>query len=299
MERIFQYKITETDNGKPIDLYLKSRGYSRQNLIALKKVSDSFLLNGIRTYGNQKVHAGDLLTIQLKEPVSSPNIVPIAIPLEILYEDADILVINKPSNMPVHPSQNNHDNTLANAVMDYYNRQNIPYIFRCINRLDRDTSGLTILAKHMVSGNILSTMVQNRQIKREYLAIVSGIPQPSSDVIDAPIARVEGSTIERCVNHQTGEQAVTHYQVQHSFSISSESFSLISLWLETGRTHQIRIHMKYIGHPLIGDFLYHSDMRYIHRQALHSHRLTFSHPITKEQMTFVAPLPADMTSLLA
>jgi len=321
MERIFQYTITQSDNEKPIDLHLRSMGYSSQNLIALKKMPESILLNGVWVYMNQKLHTDDILTVHIKESISSPNIVPASLPLEIIYEDEDILVVNKPSNMPIHPSQNNYDNTLANAVMNYYHQQDIPYVFRCVNRLDRDTSGLTILGKHLISGNILSTMVQNREIKREYLAIVSGIPTPASDIIDAPIARVEGSTIERCVDMQCGEHAVTHYEVQRSFQLPNretlppnpqvydscveikptaiETFSLVSLWLETGRTHQIRVHMKHIGHPLLGDFLYHPDMRYISRQALHSYRLTFSHPITKEQMTFTAPLPNDMNLLLA
>lgn len=311
MERILQYKIKELDNERPIDLYLKSMGYSSQNLIALKKIPEGILLNGVETNVNQKVHTDDLLTIQIRESHSSPHIAPVPLPLNIIYEDEDILVINKPSNMPIHPSQSNYDNTLANGVMHYYNSQNIPYVFRCINRLDRDTSGLTILAKHMLSGNILSSMVQNRELKREYLAIVSGIPHPLQGMIEAPIARAEGSIIERCVNGQTGEHAVTHYHVLQSFFLPpkpmnhknhispGEIFSLVSLWLETGRTHQIRVHMKHIGHPLIGDFLYHPDMRYIHRQALHSHRLVFPHPITKERMALTAPLPDDMDMLLS
>ncbi|MDD3204483.1 MAG: RluA family pseudouridine synthase [Lachnospiraceae bacterium] len=292
MERIVTYTITEMNNHKPIDLFLKSMGYSSQNIIALKKMPESILVNGTWEHVNFKLHTNDVLTIHVKETLSSLNIVPISLPLNIVYEDADILVINKTAHMPIHPSQNNYDNTLANAVMYYFNNQNIPYTFRCINRLDRDTTGLTILAKHMISAGILSAMVQKREIRREYLAIVEGIPNPSSGVIDAPIGRMPGSTIERFVDLANGEHAVTHYEVQSSTCDSS--LSLVSLWLETGRTHQIRVHMKHIGHPLIGDFLYNPNMKFINRQALHSHRLSFMHPITKRFMEFTAPLPDDM-----
>lgn len=198
--------------------------------------------------------------------------------------------------MPIHPSMNNHDNTLANAVAYYYQSQGIPYVFRCVNRLDRDTTGLTVLAKHMLSAGILSEMVRNRNLHREYLALVSGITLPESGIINAPIARVEGSTIEREVNFEKGESAITHYKVIKRDS--SRNLSLISLCLETGRTHQIRVHMKHLGYPLIGDFIYNPDKTYISRQALHSYRLTFTHPITGENMDFISPLPNDMSNII-
>ena len=306
MERIFHYTITSNDNGKPIDLFLRSMGYSSQNIIALKKMPESILVNTKWEYVNYPLKTHDILTIHIKETESSKNIIPVPLALPVVYEDEDILVVNKPAHMPIHPSQNNYDNTLANAVMAYYHSQNIPYTFRCVNRLDRDTTGLTILAKHMYSSNLLSTMVQNREIKREYLAIVSGIPAKSYGMIDAPISRVDGSTIERCIDFTKGERAVTHYHlektiylpaVEKSTDNNCDTLSLLSLWLETGRTHQIRVHMKYMNTPLIGDFLYHPDFKYIKRQALHSYRLTFPHPITKELMTFTAPLPEDMACL--
>ena len=305
MERMIHYTIPFQFNQKPIDFYLKSMGYSSQNIIALKKMRESILVNGIWKHVNYLLQTNEILSIHLHETTSSTNIIPVSLPLTIVYEDEDILVVNKPANMPIHPSQNNYDNTLANAVMYYYNSQNIPYTFRCINRLDRDTTGLTILAKHMISAGILSSMVQRREIKREYTAIVSGALPAQKGVIDAPIGRVEGSTIERKIDYECGEHAVTHYQLQKQFSGAKlmhifptlhpdEIFSQISLWLETGRTHQIRVHMKHLDCPLIGDFLYHPDMRMLKRQALHSARLTFQHPITHKQMEFLAPLPEDM-----
>ena len=290
MERIFHYTISEKENNMPIDSFLRSMGYSRQNITALKAMPESILVNGRWEYVIYKLKTGEHLTIHIQETESSPNIVPTPLPLSIVYEDADILVVDKPAGMSIHPSQNHYENTLANAVMHYYASQNIPYTFRCINRLDQDTTGLTILAKHMYSASILSDMVAKREIKREYLAIVSGTGLETEGTVNAPIARLNGSTIERTVDEVNGTPSITHYKVL----LEVGEYSLLSLWLETGRTHQIRVHMKHIGHPLPGDFLYHPDMRYINRQALHSHRLTFAHPITKELLVFESPLPEDM-----
>ena len=295
MDRLFSYQIQEPDQGMDIKSFLLKQGYSTQNLIHLKKTEKSILVNGTWVYVTYILKTGDFLEINLieKQEVSS-SILPVFLPLSIVYEDDDILVINKQSNMPIHPSIHNHDNTLANAVLYYMQSKGDQIVFRCINRLDRDTTGLTIIAKHMLSAGILSKMVSNREIKREYLAIVSGIPKEKNGTINAPIARVADSTIERCVNFESGERAVTHYQVLQT----KEQISLLSLHLETGRTHQIRVHLKYIGHPILGDFLYHPDMTNIKRQALHSYRLEFLHPITKQTMIFTAPIPEDMQSLI-
>lgn len=297
MKRILTYIITEKDNNKPIGHFLRSQGYSSQVIITLKKTPESILLNGQWEYVNKKMNTGDILTINIIENESSPHITPIHLPLNIIYEDEDILVLNKPSDMPIHPSMNNHDNTLANAVEYYYQSQGIPYVFRCVNRLDRDTTGLTVLAKHMLSAGILSEMVRKRDLHREYQAIVSGTALPDSGTINAPIARVEGSTIEREVNFETGESAITHYKTIKRDPL--RNLSLLSLCLETGRTHQIRVHMKHLGYPLIGDFIYNPDKTYIKRQALHSYRLSFTHPITGENMDFIAPLPDDIKNIIS
>lgn len=292
MIRQFTYRIEPEYDSFTIREYLSLKGYPNAVFVQLKKTPESVLLNGVWAYMRTKLSSGDELFIRLEENTSSAHILPVTMPLSICYEDEDILAVNKPAQMPVHPSLNHYDHTLANAVCGYYNDQGIPYTFRCVNRLDRDTTGLTLIAKHMLSSAILSTAAARREISREYIAIASG-KTPESGTIDAPIGRVAGSTIERQIDFENGERAITHYRrlAYH------DGLSLLSLHLETGRTHQIRVHLKSIGHPLIGDFLYNPTDTTIKRQALHSYRLTFSHPITGESFVLTAPLPDDMHCL--
>lgn len=294
MKRIFHYLIPEEFNGETLLSYLKHLKYSSQIITHLKRTEKGILLNGVWGRVRDTLHTDDTLTITLVETETSDNIVAFKLPLSIVYEDEDLLIINKSADTPIHPSQGNYDNTLANAVMYYYEQQGINFVYRCINRLDRDTTGLLILAKHMYSASLLSNMVQNREIHREYLAIATGLV-PESGTIEAPIGRVDGSTIERHIDEINGEYACTHYKrLQYT-----NGYSLVSLKLATGRTHQIRVHMKHIGHPLPGDFLYNPDYSVIQRQALHSHRLEFIHPITHKKMEFTAPLPEDMNSIIS
>ena len=290
MERTITYHIDAHADGLRTEQFLRRRGYSCQNLTQLKKMPESILINGVWSYMRTPLSAGDTLTVHIRETESSPNIPPVDLPLCIVYEDEDIIVVNKPAGMPVHPSLNNYRNSLANALMYYYQQQGKPFIFRCTNRLDRDTSGLTVVAKHMVSSGILSAMTTRREIRREYLAIVRGHVTPPSGTIDTPIGRAGTPLIERRIDFEHGERAVTHYRVVKE----KNGHSLVSLVLETGRTHQIRVHMKYLGFPLVGDYLYNPDMEYIQRQALHSHSLSFRHPITGEDLKFTADLPEDM-----
>ena len=294
MNRFIDYIIDEAGDGLRIEQYLRRKGYSGQNLAEIKRMPQSVLVNGEHYYMKQELNTGDHLSIHICETKCSEKIPPVQIPLDIVYEDEDIIVINKPAGMPIHPSLNNYTNSMANALAWYYQEQGKPFIFRCCNRLDRDTSGLTVVAKHLVSGNILSDMVRRRDIHREYLAIVRGHVSPEAGTINAPLARKPGTIIERTVDWEQGETAITHYRLVEE----RNGHSLVSLRLETGRTHQIRIHMKYLGYPLIGDYLYNPDMEYIGRQALHSHRLSFTHPITGEPMEFTAPLPKDMEKVL-
>lgn len=295
MNRIFEYTISPTDAPCTVGEFLKQKGYSRQIIIHLKKTENGILRNGVWAYVRTQLFPGDSLKITLVEENASENILPVPIEPEIVYEDEDLVVVNKPFDMPVHPSIHNYDNTLANAMAYYYQQQGETFIFRCINRLDRDTTGLLILAKNALSASILSTAMKKRQIHRTYQAVVSQIPAPLAGTIDAPIARKEASAIERCVDFEKGERAVTHYKVLKT----KVSLALVELSLETGRTHQIRVHMDYIGCPLLGDYLYHPDFSKINRVALHSYALSFSHPVTQKPMEFHMPLPKDMAGLFS
>jgi len=294
MKRSFTYVVDKSESGLNVGEFLKRRGYSCQVLVQLKQTENGILRNGSWAYVRDDLAEGDRLDIRLVEEDSSVQIEPVNLPFEIVYEDEDLLVINKPADMPVHPSMNNHDNTLANAVAWYCREKKEAFVYRCINRLDRNTTGLLILAKHMLSAAILYTQMRERQIHRTYLALVRGRIEESGTV-DLPIGRKEGSAIERKVDLEHGERAVTHYKPL----LWGDDWTLVECELETGRTHQIRVHMSYIGHPLPGDFLYCPGDDSIQRQPLHSWKLSFVHPITGQPMEFEQPLPEDMRDYMS
>ena len=302
MKRILTYLITESDSDQRIYDFLCHHGYSRHIRTWLKQHPGSVRLNGEEALFYFPLKNGDLLEISLEEEHPSENIVPVDLPIHIIYEDEDLMVIDKPANMPVHPSIGNYENTLANAAAWYFHRQDIPFVFRCINRLDRDTTGLLILAKHMLSGAILSDQMKKRAIHRTYLAITEGKTDPAG-TIDSPIGRTDQSLILRQVDHENGDSACTHYLQKcwhpktfypETLPVPQDGLSLVQLQLETGRTHQIRVHMTSIGHPLIGDTLYNPETALMNRQALHSYRLAFTHPVTGVSLEFTSPLPEDM-----
>ena len=289
MNRIFHYQITENEQGTTVLDFLRKKGFSRHILSSMKADKEALTRNGQRIGGREQLLAGDHFRVRLLETVDSDGIVPVSMPLSILYEDEDILVINKPADMPVHPSIGNYTNTLANGVAAYLDAKDEHSPFRCINRLDRDTSGALILAKNAFSAAVLSTQMRNRQIRRTYLAVVEGITPPNG-TISAPISRVDDSVIERHVDFLRGEPAVTHYE---RLEVKNEH-SLLEIHLETGRTHQIRVHMGYIGHPLPADYLYHPVYDCFKRQPLHSLQLEFRQPVTDKPMCLLAPVSEDM-----
>ena len=289
MDRIFHYQITENERGTTVLDFLRKKGFSRHILSSMKADKEALTRNGQRIGGREQLLAGDYFRVRLLETVDSDGIIPVSMPLSILYEDEDILVINKPADMPVHPSIGNYTNTLANGVAAYLDAKDEHSPFRCINRLDRDTSGTLILAKNAFSAAVLSTQMRNRQIRRTYLAVVEGITPPNG-TISAPISRVDDSVIERHVDFLHGEPAVTHYERLET----KNEHSLLEIHLETGRTHQIRVHMGYIGHPLPADYLYHPVYDCFKRQPLHSLQLEFRHPVTDKPMCLLAPVSEDM-----
>lgn len=294
MKTTMIYLIQQQDIQKTVEQFLLSNGYSAALIRRLRHTEQSILKNGSPVYTTYRLDEGDSLAVTLPEEHGSENIVPVPMDLDIRYEDRDLLVVNKAAGIPIHPSQGNHDNTLANGIAWYLGEKGEAATYRAINRLDRDTTGLLILARHALSACMLSEMVRTHAIRRCYLAAASGLVPPEG-VIDAPIARTCDSTIERCVDFERGDSARTHYRTLY-YNRDTDC-SLVELRLETGRTHQIRVHMKHIGHPLPGDFLYNPDYRLIGRQALHSWQLDFIHPIKKEPLHFEAPLPEDMRRL--
>lgn len=294
MKTILNYNIHGGDSGKTAAEFLSGLGYSARLLASLRKSPGCLMAGGEPVFTNYRLKTGDRLTVTLTEKKSSEQILPVPMELSILFEDEHLMVVDKPPGMPVHPSQGNHDNTLANGAAWYLKEKGEPFVFRAVNRLDRDTSGLVLLAKNMLSSCILSHMVSAHTIHREYSAVVLGKTEETGTV-SVPIARKDGSTIERIAHWERGEEALTHY-VRLAYDKNTD-LSFLRLLLETGRTHQIRVHMKYIGHPLPGDFLYCPDYRFIGRQALHSAYLRFSHPVSGRILEFEAPLPKDMGAL--
>lgn len=284
MKRTIQYEIEKP--GGTVREFLRARGFSHHVLTGLKNGPGGIWLNERPARMKDGLQPGDCLTVRIVEDVPSEHIVPVPMELSIIYEDEDLVVIDKPADMPVHPSMGNYTNTLANALAYYYQEMGEAFVCRCITRLDRDTTGLLVVAKHALSAAVLSEMGKNREIHRVYQAIVAG-ETPPEGTIDAPIARKEGSVLERCVDFAHGEHAVTHFRRL----AYEDGYSLVELVLQTGRTHQIRVHMKHLGYPLVGDFLYNPDYRLMKRQALHSCRLSFCHPVTKEKMAFASEPP--------
>ncbi len=283
------YKISDNDNFVNVLQVLKEHFLLSDRLITKLKKNKKIYLNNKETYTKQKVISGDVVSFILDFDEDNSNIVPSNIPLDIIYEDEYLLILNKPAGIAIHPSILHYDNSLSNGVKFYFDKIKLNKKIRIVNRLDRNTSGIVIFAKNEYIQECLIKQMKTKELKKEYLAIVCGILENSSGTLNFPIARKEGSIIERCVN-TNGDLAITHYDVLKTFN----NLSLVHIVLETGRTHQIRVHFSYINHPVLGDTLYGNPSDLIARQALHSYKISFIHPITKENMTITAPLPSDM-----
>ena len=235
------------------------------------------------------VTIGDSLIVDLSYNEDNSNIVPKEIPLDIVYEDDWLLVVNKPSGIAIHPSILHFDNSLSNGIRYYFDKINLKKKIRPVNRLDIDTSGLVIFAKCEYIQECLSLEMQQGIFKKEYLCLVSGNFNKKTGTIDLPISRKVGSIIERCID-KNGKKAITHYEVLKEF----KKYSLVHCILETGRTHQIRLHMATAHHPILGDTLYGTSSPLISRQALHSYKIKFIHPITKKELELTINLPEDI-----
>lgn len=293
MDRVLEYEIPSEYDGANITTVLKQHFKISTNLIKdLKKYKEGIQVNGEHKRVVDLAAKGDILKITIRD-TASENIVPTDIPLDIVYEDEDVLVINNPSNMPTHPSMGNYENSLANGVMYYYKSKGEERVFRAVNRLDKDTSGLMAVAKNSYIHARLGEEIQKKELKRKYMCIVCGDVERDGTV-DAPIRRADGSVINRIVAPD-GQRAVTHYRVVKRYG----EYTLLEMELETGRTHQIRVHMAYIGHPLVGDWLYGTeDHNIAKRQMLHSCYLCFTHPITGQIMEFKDEMAEDMRAFI-
>ena len=236
-----------------------------------------------------KISIGDTITVDLSLDEDNSNIVPTPMNLDIIYEDEWLLVLHKPAGIAIHPSMLHFDTSLSNGVKYYFDSIGLKKKIRPVNRLDLNTSGLVIFAKCEYIQECLSKQMENKTFKKEYLCIVSGKFKDKIGTINLPIARKKNSIIERCVNNN-GQKSITHYEVLQEF----DNYSLVKCILETGRTHQIRVHMSYIGHPLLGDTLYGKSSPLIDRQALHCSKLEFIHPISKQNMIFTCELEEDL-----
>lgn len=291
MDRIFEYFINKNES-KIISEYLRSIGYSAHLVTRLKHTDGTVQVNAQNAPVNHILKEGETLRIYIPEEDMTSNIPARPLPLDIIYEDEDIIIINKSANMPIHPSQRHHEDTLANALMHYYAGQK--FIFRCLTRLDKDTSGLVLVAKNLLASSILSERMKDGDITKEYTAICENPFESITGTVDAAIARKEGSTIERIISDD-GQEAITNYIVIDN----KKEHALVRLCLQTGRTHQIRVHMKHIGHPLVGDYIYNPDNTKLNRQALHCSKLAFTHPISGKALEFTSNLPDDMANLYA
>lgn len=284
----------EQDGVKVDTLLRRTLGLSGTLVKKAKRLTDGILLDGRPVWVTASARAGQTLSVLVGDlPDAVGDIAPAPGPLDIVYEDEDILILNKSAGVAMHPSPGHDTDTLGNFVVNYYNQCGHSPIFRPVNRLDKGTSGLLCAAQHAHAHEKLKEALHTPAFQRVYLAVCEGVLPARSGVIDAPIGREEGSSIRRTVCPD-GLPAQTGYEVLSS----AHGRSLVRLTLTTGRTHQIRVHMAHIGCPLTGDFLYGTEIEAISRPALHSHQLTLCHPVTGQQMSWMAPLPDDMARLL-
>ena len=281
--RNFELIIDENYDNKTVKEILYGHFRLSGRLITKLKLTDGIKLNGESVTVRRVLKKGDKLLLILPDG-NSDNVIPVNIPIEIIYEDNDILVVNKPQNMPTHPTSYNFDNTLGNAVKYLYKDE--PFTYRPVNRLDKDTTGCLIVAKTAHSAFELSKQMQKGLYKKTYVCITEGVPNPKEGIIDAPIKKT--GVLKREVV-SGGQDAITEYKTLEE----KDGLALVEAKPITGRTHQIRVHLKHIGCPLLNDFLYgkEGDTPFM----LHCKTIEFYHPVTKEKMKLEAPIPEYFT----
>ncbi|KAA9027576.1 RluA family pseudouridine synthase [Niallia endozanthoxylica] len=290
---VLQWEIRSQDAGKMIREFLKEKSISKAALTDIKFKGGRIAVNSQDVNVRYYLKDADQLTVHFPMEEPSEGLAGEDIPLDIRYEDDYILIVNKPSEMNTIPSREHPTGSLANALIGYFNKIGLQATTHIVTRLDRNTSGLVLIAKHRHIHHLLSREQKAGRIQRTYEAFAEGVFKEKFGKVEEPIGRKEDSIIEREVR-EDGQYALTHYQVIQPFP----RFTWLKLQLETGRTHQIRVHLSYIGHPLAGDTLYGGHIDLIKRQALHCQKIMFTHPILGSPFEFTAELPSDMQSLL-
>ncbi len=291
-----EFLVGADGDGMLLRSYLKRLKISTKQTSHLKELDDGIRVNGERVTVRYQLKAGDVIGLAIEDCESGESAAPIELPLSVLYEDSDIVVCNKPPFMPTHPSHGHHDDTLANALAFYYQKQGRPFVFRQVNRLDRNTSGIVMVAKNARAASIMYSEMLAHRMEKQYVAVVEG-ELTGSGIVDKSLRRTAQSIIvrETCEPDAEGAQtALTEYESL----FCGGGLSLVSLSPKTGRTHQLRVHLLSLGHPILGDGLYGHDSSEICRQALHACRLSFNRPSDGVRVTVNAPLPEDMTAVL-
>lgn len=289
------YIIRDIDTYLTVKEVLKAYFRVSDRLLIKLKKNEKIYLNDKITNINSAVSTGDKISFELNFMEDNSNIVANKMDLNIVYEDDAYIVLNKQAGIPVHPSMDHYTDSLSNGLKYYFEKIGLQRKLRPINRLDKNTSGLVIFAKNEYIQECLIKQMQDDLFHKEYIAICEGEFKHKKGIINAPISRKENSIIERCIN-ENGETAITEYEVLQYNKINN--YSIVKCILKTGRTHQIRVHMKYINHPILGDTLYGNSSNLINRQALHSYKICFNHPINKDKVTYTAPLFSDMKNLI-
>lgn len=290
------YIITQNDNYSNLKEVLKVKFQLSDRLLLKLKRSQKILVNSMVSPIHTSLKPNDHIEIQIDFSEDNSNIPVTKMELNIIYEDDAYLVVNKPAGVPVHPSMDHYKDSLSSGIKYYFDSIGLHKKIRPVNRIDKDTSGIVIFAKNEYIQECLIRQMKSNTFVKEYIAICDGILKEKHGTICAPIARKENSIIERCI-HTDGDKAITHYEVLHEIALDAFSYSILKCKLETGRTHQIRVHLQHIGHPLLGDTLYGTTSSFIKRQALHAYEVFFVHPITKLNVNYIAPLPNDIKQL--
>ncbi len=298
MSLMLTYKAKETDSGKAVEKILKREFGISSKLMTFLKLNQCIFINGNICRSVDLCQEGDTVSADVSENLKGiGKISPWKADIEIIFEDDFLLAVNKPGNMEVHPCLGNYETTLANAVMYYWQQKGEYHNYHIVNRLDKDTSGICLIAKNRFAHGVLSEQIKQGIFERKYTAIVHGTPDPPNGTIDAPIKRSDESIIKRTVAHD-GKYAITNYKTILSIK---DRYSLVDIQLETGRTHQIRVHFSHIGHPLVGDWLYGNgdkEKSIIDHQALHAGYIRFLHPATGEDVKFLTEIPPEMKKLM-